>query len=222
MTAFDDAAKQFTASIDHAIASNTYTRGRVIMDLIARVVPRGSFVLDYGCGPGRLAYLVAKGGWRVHGVDTSRAMIDSAHELDGRGLGVSFAAIETAAEALPAGAYDAILCSSVIEYVVDPAGLLGLFHHSLRPSGVLIISYANSTSLFRRAWEKKAEANPMYTPHNHTWNWSGFKGLLGKHGFKPLGSPRYFDSPCDWHPCGRLFAGFALAGSIGLVAARRV
>jgi hypothetical protein len=74
--------------------------------------------------------------------------------------------------------------------------------------------------LWRRYWERKAEANPMYTPNNQTWDWAGFKHLLGEQGFQPVSAPTFFESPCDVYRCGAWFRRLALAGTVGIVAAR--
>jgi SAM-dependent methyltransferase len=148
-------------------------------------------------------------------------MICEAQKLDTRGLDLEFRAIRSAEEALRQESCDAILCSSVIEYVVDPDALLLGFGQALRRPGLLIISYANRSSLWRRYSERGGrEANPMYAPHNWRWNWREFRKLLARNGFRPTLAPKYFESPLDWKRWGYLFRNLSLAGSLGLVAAR--
>jgi len=219
MTVFDSAAHQFTESTDRAIASNSYLRGRLVLDLLSSVARAGGSVLDYGCGPGRLAHLLAKNGCRVRGVDTSAAMIERAVQLDRAGLDLRFELIQGASDVDEPQAYDAILCSSVIEYAADPDEMLEIFNRVLRRPGALIISFANKASLWRRSWEKAPDANPMFTPDHQTWNWAGFKQLLTKHGFRATSAPRFFESPYDALPFGSVFRRMALVGSIGIVAA---
>jgi SAM-dependent methyltransferase len=154
----------------------------------------------------------------VRGVDTSAAMIERAVQLDRAGLDLRFELIKEASDVDEPQAYDAILCSSVIEYA-DPDGLLEIFNRVLRKPGVLIISFANKSSLWRRYWEKTSDTNPMFTPDHQTWNWAGFKQLLTKHGFRPTSAPRFFESPCDAWTFGSVFRRIALVGSIGIVAA---
>src|SRR6187551_2059271 len=98
MKVFDDAADQFTEATDRAIAANNYLRGQLVLDLISSESRAGGVVLDYGCGPGRLAQVLAKAGFSVRGVDTSRAMIDRALQLDARGLDMKFEVIKGASE----------------------------------------------------------------------------------------------------------------------------
>jgi SAM-dependent methyltransferase len=190
-----------------------------MMSSLARA---GDLVLDYGCGPGRLGLLLAKGGYRVRGVDTSPTMIQRALELKRDGLDIGFEIINGARQVAQPQSYDAIVCSSVIEYVADPDELLGIFNRALRRPGLLIISYANSSSLWRRYWERRAEANPMFTPNNRTWDWPQFKSLLAKHGFQPICAPRFFDSPCDRYRAGEIFRLVPFAGTVGVLAARPI
>jgi 2-polyprenyl-3-methyl-5-hydroxy-6-metoxy-1,4-benzoquinol methylase len=220
MTIFDDVAEQFTQATDRAIATNNYLRGRLVLDMIKSEATAHKSVLDYGCGPGRLAHLIAREGFAVRAVDTSPSMIARARQLDRTNLDLHFKAIGAEAEALPPNSYDVIVCSSVIEYVVSPDELLRGFRRALRRPGLLVISYANKSSLWRRYWERNAQANLMYTPHNQTWNWPGFKSLLREHGFEPVSAPTFFESPCDWYRFGSLFRRVALAGTVGIVAAR--
>ena len=221
MTLFDHVAERFARETDRAMEKNGYTRGKLILEAAERIIPAGAHVLDYGCGPGRLSLLLARSGYRVLGVDISEGMIAQACTLDGHGLNLEFRKIENPGEILLPNSCDAIVCSSVIEYVLDPDQLLKEFHRALRRPGALIISYANRSSLWRRYWDRDTpQPNPMYTPHNKVWNWRGFRTLLARNGFRSMIGPRFFDSPCDWQPWGRFLRSFSLVGSLGLVVAR--
>ena len=220
MTVFDDAAEQFTRATDRAIATNGYLRGQLILGLVKANTAAGGTVLDYGCGPGRLAQLIAREGYSVRAGDPSEPMIAQATRLDCKGLDLMF---ETMGEdyAIQPNSCDAIVCSSVIEYVPDPAAVLQSFLVALRRPGVLVISYANKSSLWRRYWERKAKVHPMYDPNNQTWDWPAFKGLLAEHDFVPTAGPLFTESPCDrYRLAGSLMRRSSLAGTIGILAAR--
>jgi SAM-dependent methyltransferase len=221
---FDQLAEKFARETDRALQQkNGYLRGQLIVDFARRSLAAGDSVLDYGCGPGRLSLLLARSGFRVRAVDISAGMIAQARMLDRQGLDLQFETIGTSSEALQPQSCDAIVCSSVIEYIPDPDALLREFHQALRKPGVLIISYANKTSLWRRYWERdNSHSNPMYTPQNHVWNWRRFRALLARNGFRTTMGPKFFESPCDWKPWGRLLRRVSLVGSLGVVAARPV
>ncbi len=121
-------------------------------------LPGRGYLLDFGCGPGRLSLLLADAGFRVLGVDISHGMIAEARQLDTRGLPIEFLNIDRAEEALAPSTYDGIVCSSVIEYVADADSLLQGFRRSLRNPGALLISFANRASIFRWYWNKRRTA----------------------------------------------------------------
>lgn len=216
---FDRLAGKFAADIDQAVGAGHYVRGNYFAELVRRWIPAGSYVLDYGCGPGRLGRQIQACGVRVLGVDTSVDMISQARSQAEAGADLRFEVIADAQELSSEGPYDAIVCSSVIEYVPDADGLLQLFRSSLRAPGVLVISFANSRSVFRRRWEREPGDNPMGPAQHHTWDFAQFKALLERNGFRIVTRPLYFESAWDWRFWGRWFRRVALVGSIGVVVA---
>ena len=220
MTAlFDQVAAKFAKDIDDVIQSGRYVRGDLFTELASRNLPAGCYVLDYGCGPGRLSGLLAARGFRVRGVDTSPGMIEQARTLIKPGSTMSFEAIQEAAEALPAKSFDAIVCSSVIEYVEDADGLLKLFRAALRGQGQLVISFANSSSYIRKRWQREAGGNPMGPGQHHVWTWPQFQDLLARNGFVARTAPLYYESPWDGHVWGKWARRSAQVGSLGVVVA---
>jgi 2-polyprenyl-3-methyl-5-hydroxy-6-metoxy-1,4-benzoquinol methylase len=111
--------------------------------------------LDAGCGSGTLARYLAGSGANVLGVDAAEEMIVLARELAGDknyGSQLRFEHISTIADLpVPDNSLDGILCSSVLEYVPDPAACLKEFARVLRPDGLLVISVANRRSIIRKA-----------------------------------------------------------------------
>ena len=219
---FDQVAGKFARDIDSAIRKGTYVRGELFVGLAKQAIPSGGHVLDYGCGPGRLSNLLARSGFQVRGVDTSGGMIEQARALDHQGLNVEFNTIGNFDEALTPNIYDAIVCSSVVEYVADADELLHGFHRALRKPGVLIISYANDSSYWRKRWKREAVPNPMGPSQHHVWDWAGFRTLLEKNGFQTTTQPKFFESPWDGRPWGKWFRNSPFVGSLGVVVARAV
>jgi SAM-dependent methyltransferase len=217
---FDEAAEKFTRATDDAIRENRYTRGTLVLELAEQTIPPGGQVIDFGCGPGRMSLLLAQAGFRVRGVDISEGMIQNACALHRDGLHLEFQAINDAAEALTPASCDAIVCSSVIEYVRDPDKLLQQFRAALRNPGALIISYANRSSLCRWCWDAPVSRNPMHVPHHHAWHWRGFRKLLARNGFRTIIRPKYYDSQYDSLPGAWLLRRISLAGPLGVLAAR--
>jgi 2-polyprenyl-6-hydroxyphenyl methylase / 3-demethylubiquinone-9 3-methyltransferase len=219
---FDQVASRFARSIDGTMRAGHYARGNHFIGLAQHAFPRCGYLLDFGCGPGRLSLLLAQAGFRVVGVDISHGMIAEARQLDTQGLPVEFLTIERAEEALAPAAYDGIVCSSVIEYVADADSLLQGFRRSLRDSGALLISFANRASIFRWYWERVAPPNPMGAAQRHVWTWPEFRAVLARNGFAPATRPRYFEWPWDARALGSPFTYARFLGSIGVVVARPI
>ena len=97
---------------------------------IARVIPRGSEVLDIGCGNGFIAHhLSAMLGTSVIGIDvadTTEAPIDF-HPYDGRNLPVSDSSC------------DAVVLAYVLHHAQDVRAMMDEMKRVLRPGGMAVI-----------------------------------------------------------------------------------
>jgi 2-polyprenyl-3-methyl-5-hydroxy-6-metoxy-1,4-benzoquinol methylase len=148
---FDETAVGFASAIDRGVRKGRYVRGELFVSAaVDRIQPR-SLILDYGCGPGRISLMLARKGFRVLAIDPSPAMIATARQQPIDALDVEFRVCPEWPGDQPQALYEAIVCSSVIEYVPDPEQLLRWFSAALRPSGLLIISFANARSIWG-AW----------------------------------------------------------------------
>jgi 2-polyprenyl-3-methyl-5-hydroxy-6-metoxy-1,4-benzoquinol methylase len=216
---FDQTAAAFASAIDKSVEKGLYVRGELFVAAALASVEPGGVILDYGCGPGRISAMLARKGYCVHGVDPSPVMLQTARQQHLEGLAIEFRFCPVLPDGPPERTYDAIVCSSVIEYVPDPERLLRWFHAALRPSGTLIVSFANSRSLWRR-WFNLRHRHAFLAVQRHTWSSPQFRALL-EPGFAPRGRPRYFDSPFDRWPPARWLAGSPRVGSLGLVVASK-
>ncbi|MGA9545254.1 MAG: class I SAM-dependent methyltransferase, partial [Candidatus Sulfotelmatobacter sp.] len=97
---------------------------------------------------------------------------------------------------------DGILCSSVLEYVPDPAACLTEFARVVRPGGLLVVSVANRNSIVRRAQLATHRLGRIlqqrwcaFLDYSHNdYAATGFRRVLREHGFAanrviPFGSP---------------------------------
>lgn len=110
---------------------------------------RNARVLDYGCGSGIISRKVAERGYTVIGVDGSTGMIQAACEGQQQ-VGCTnpvFECIDTTSWATDSDSFDAIICSSVLEYVEDDVLLLRKLIAGLKTGGVLLLSVPNRASL---------------------------------------------------------------------------
>ncbi|MCX5685047.1 MAG: methyltransferase domain-containing protein [Planctomycetota bacterium] len=116
---------------------------------LSEVLPPPARVLDFGCGPGVISVPLASMGYDVTGVDGAPRMIELAEKERTR-LGITNASFRVAtADSLDIApdSFDAVICSSVIEYVEDDTGLLAKLAEVLRPGGVLLVSVPHRDSL---------------------------------------------------------------------------
>jgi SAM-dependent methyltransferase len=218
LTLFDESASSFAAWVDRLIAMRRYRRGECFIHAAQSVVPAEGYILDYGCGPGRISALLAGRGFRVLGVDPSAAMIEAARQQPRGSLSMRFETASTPPLGNEHCGFDAIVCSSVIEYEVNPDELLQRFYAALRPTGTLIISFANSQSVWRRLFQKR---NMMLGAQRHTWTWSAFRDLLLRNGFESNREAVYYETAFDRFPLLRFLAGSRFVGPLGLAVATK-
>jgi 2-polyprenyl-6-hydroxyphenyl methylase/3-demethylubiquinone-9 3-methyltransferase len=166
-------------------------RQDVLRDLLAADSLAGQSWLDAGCGTGTLArFLAEHKGCNVLGVDASAAMIANCHPARNSEFRQIGDICETG---LPAGAFDGVLCSSVLEYLSEPsAGLIEL-RRLLKPNGLLLVSVPNAHPIAR--WPTVAlywltkflgrwRQNTFLDHSKHSYSESLFRRLLVDCGFR--------------------------------------
>jgi SAM-dependent methyltransferase len=101
-------------------------------------------LLDLGCGSGELARHLAVGGYQVTGCDIAPLMLDRAAGAD-REHAVRWIRLEPNWRTLPfaSASLDGVIAASVLEYVRDPAAVLGECARVLLPDGVLLCTVPN-------------------------------------------------------------------------------
>jgi SAM-dependent methyltransferase len=105
----------------------------------ARHVAAGGSVLDLGCGTGELTMMIAAGGMRTTGCDISAEMLRIAAAA-GAARAVDWVELQPGWDVLPFPdqTFDAVIASSVFEYIDDPAAVLRECCRILRPGGVVL------------------------------------------------------------------------------------
>lgn len=220
---FEATAEGGTRIVDAQLAAGSYRRAALFVDVVEGATPRGGCVLDYGCGAGRIAWLLARRGFVVLGAEPSPTLLRLAQAQDARGLRLAFRGVAPSdTSGLDAQAFDTIVCSSVIEFVPDPADLLRRLGTLLRRDGRLLLSYANRTSAWRRyAQWRFGEHQAHFACQRHVWHEADAWESLSQARFEKAGPTRFFESPFDQHALLRPLSRLRVVGTLGLVTARK-
>jgi 2-polyprenyl-3-methyl-5-hydroxy-6-metoxy-1,4-benzoquinol methylase len=119
--------------------ANRAAIGRVVATLDGALGGlRGARILDVGCGMGTLLAGLTEAGAQAEGLefsDTARAHCAQ------RGLAIVGDSVDD--PNLPAGAYDAVTATEVIEHVVSPTAFLRRIRELLKPGGIFYYTTGN-------------------------------------------------------------------------------
>jgi SAM-dependent methyltransferase len=109
-------------------------------------VRAGGRILDLGCGTGDLARYLSGTGFQVTGCDVSARMLTRAAAADPAGR-VDWVRLSPCWQALPFsdGAFEAVIVSSVLEYLGSPAAALAECARVVRPGAVVLATVPDLT-----------------------------------------------------------------------------
>jgi SAM-dependent methyltransferase len=184
--------------------------GKRLADFLIKII-RGQRdverICDLGCGNGYLSARLAEEGYRVTGIDASRsgiALARATHVSDR--LDFICAAIEDAPRTeppLPAGKFDLVVSSDVIEHLYRPSALLEAAAFLLRPGGRLMVGapyhgyLKNIVLSVLDRWDR-----------HHTVDWDGghikffsvrsLKSLVAENGFTDIRFHHYGRTAWLW------------------------
>ena len=150
----------------------------------------GDCLLEVGCGSGPLAVAAARRGPDVAATDLSlRWVVLARRRLEEHGLeDVTFAAASAEEPPFPAGSFDVVVASDVIEHAQRPADFVAGCARMLKPGGLLFLATPNRFSLALephvRLWgvgylplplAKRYVRAVRKTPYDHTRLLSAFR-----------------------------------------------
>lgn len=126
-------------------AQNFVSRRRFAIQMIESKLPKGSKILDVGCGTGHLAAELARRGYDTWGTDLSAGMIDYAR-ANYNAERYQVGDIERIP--FPDNTFDGIVCLGVVEYLASDDAALKEMHRVLRPGGYSVITTPSSVCPF--------------------------------------------------------------------------
>ena len=145
-------------------------------------------VLEVGCGGGHVLGMFPSA--RLTGIDISEVQLNVARR-NLAGYEVQFIKGEVDKLGLSAASFDRVICTEVLEHVVDPDVVLEAIAKILRPSGFAILTVPNDPlilrvkGLIRRTPARRVFGNRIEWGgdryHLHQWSPVEFEALAGQH-----------------------------------------
>ena len=166
---------RFGRTMQHA--HNRQLRGaRRFLDFVRPHLKSGDRVLDIGCGDGALVRELQKAGATPTGVDLDP---EGARFIQTEyGIPVVLAPFEQAE--LPAGTFDAVVATHVIEHFFSPLAALAKMRRLLKPGGLLVLETPN---IFR---PKVGFRRLFSVPHNFYFSPRTLCLAMQRTGFAPV------------------------------------
>jgi 2-polyprenyl-3-methyl-5-hydroxy-6-metoxy-1,4-benzoquinol methylase len=150
--------------------------GQRALERLARLrpyLPPPATVLDVGAGGGEFAYLLARAGYAVVGVEPNAGY--AAFARQSYGLDIRAATLEQTD--FDAATFDAVTLHHVLEHVAEPRAALARFRRWLKPGGLIVVEVPNVLSWFH------APHRRFHAAHLHTFHAAGLADLFANAGF---------------------------------------
>lgn len=135
------------------------TRQRFVVQLVEAGLPRGSKILDVGCGPGEIAAKLMQHGYEVWGLDIAEPMIRHACERCGTS---HFRVGDIEHIPFQDGTFDGVVCVGVLEYLDADGGALREIERVLKPGGRAVLSTPNALCPWHHMDRAVAAAEALY------------------------------------------------------------
>lgn len=169
--------------------SNNYTDnfqfvhqyGEELIDFLT--VPKGSFVLDLGCGNGALTQKLAEKGYRTLGIDASASMLEKARAMH---PALQFS-LKDACEFKLEEKADAIFSNAVFHWIDDHDRLAENMAANLKKGGELVFGFGGKgcADTVHHALAAAFQSNGLnYENHFNFRSIGAFAPILERHGFR--------------------------------------
>jgi 2-polyprenyl-3-methyl-5-hydroxy-6-metoxy-1,4-benzoquinol methylase len=128
----------------HPVKSNSFVKGRYIkcIELLKdKCDMKNKKILDLGCGDGALSYLLWKKGSIVYGIDNSEIAIKYAKKKHTEfNTNCQFLLADCYKTEFDSNYFDCVVCTDVMEHILEPLKLLTETKRVLKPEGYAVIS----------------------------------------------------------------------------------
>jgi ubiquinone/menaquinone biosynthesis C-methylase UbiE len=144
-------AKARTWNQKYEAGGSLASRAVVFDSLIRRQLSTDARVLDLGCGTAAIASVLSESGFRVTACDIAEGMIEAGKRIH-VGSPIEWCLLPADWKCLPfeSCAFDAIIASSILEYLPDVSGVLMECQRVLIPGGIMIATVPNPRTLLRK------------------------------------------------------------------------
>jgi 2-polyprenyl-3-methyl-5-hydroxy-6-metoxy-1,4-benzoquinol methylase len=138
---------RFASSVPSSLVGLLQDRRRV-SSMCLEGLPPGR-LLDVGCGDGGFLNRARTAGWSVEGVEFDEKAVAGARDK----YGVTVHHGDLISARFAEGSFDAITLNHVIEHLPDPLEVFAECKRILKPSGKVVMTTPNSSSLGHRAFQ---------------------------------------------------------------------
>jgi len=148
----------------------------------------GLEIAEIGSGGGHVLGMFPRA--RLTAIDVSDVYLDNARK-NLTGYDVRFLKGEVDKMELPSATFDRVICTEVLEHVVNPGAVLAAMARLLRPSGVAVVTFPNDPLILRvKGTIRRTPARRILGSriewggdefHLHRWTPGEFEHLLVQH-----------------------------------------
>ena len=188
-------ARRFGGPIGELIAA---AQARVLAEFAGPI--EGRTVLDVGTGTGRAAFLLARGGALVTGVDASEEMLRVARARADQGhAAVTFLVGDAHTLQFPDRSFDVVVCLRVVMHSPEWKAVVAELCRTAK--GLVILDYPSSRSVARlqSSARRVLHALSIDTEPYRVFPDRAIESALAEHGFRVRSIHRQFVLPIGFH-----------------------
>ena len=154
--------------------------GKTALDRLSRMPPLGDAprrMLDAGSGGGEFAYLLARLGHHVRGIEPNRGYAE--YSIRQYRLAIDVGFVQDVA--LEPASFDVVTAWHVLEHTESPSSVLEALARALAPGAVMVVEVPNVEATCQ------SPANTFHEAHLYSFNVASLTGVAGKAGLEHVG-----------------------------------